>query len=352
MPVSRSTAEGLARSVADAYAEAERAMMELIAKRLAAGADAPDWAVKKLNQMAALKLQMETLIADLEREAITGVTTALTEAYQRGGLAALADLGKDGVIEPLAGRHAIEMLVAETITNLSATSARILRVTQDAYRDAVAKGAEQVLLGTSTRLQGSQMVLDDLAKSGITGFIDGAGRGWSLESYAEMAVRTGTMKASTAGHMDTLKENGLDLVIVSDTGSSCELCQPFEGQVFSLSGDSDEYPPFSEAEEGGLFHPNCRHQASAYQPGITRDYPEKTEEDREEEAQRYADNQKLRYLERQIRESKRMQAVAMTPEAKAKATARVKAYQAKAREHVAATDAVRQYAREQIGQAH
>lgn len=352
MPVSRSTAEGLARSVADAYAEAERLMLELIAKRLAAGADAPDWAVKKLNQMAALKLQMETLIADLEREMVTGVGSVLTEAYQRGGLAALADLGKGGVIEPLAGRHAIEMLVAETITNLSATSARILRVTQDAYRDAVAKGAEQVILGTSTRLQGAQMVLDDLASSGITGFVDAAGRGWSLESYAEMAVRSATMRASLAGHMDTLHENGLDLVIVSANGSPCELCQPWEGEVLSISGDTPGYQTVSDCEAAGWGHPGCRHTLSAYQEGVTRPYPDKSEQELADEAQRYADNQKLRYIERKIRESKRMEAVAMTPEAKAKAAARVKAYQAKAREHVASTDAVRQYAREQIGQAH
>jgi hypothetical protein len=260
-------------------------------------------------------------------------------------------LGK-GAIEPIAGVAAVEKLTTELVTNLNTTSARILRVTMDAYRDAVAKGAEQVLLGTSTRLQGAQMVLDDLAEKGITGFIDSAGRGWSLESYAEMAVRAGTMQASVQGHMDTLQANGLDLVIVSADGSPCELCAPWEGEVLSISGETPGYPTVEDCEAAGWGHPNCRHTLSAYQEGVTRDYPEKSEEEQAEEAQRYADNQRLRYIERQIRQSKRMEAVAMTPEAQAKATARVKAYQAKARAHVSATDAVRQPAREQIGQAH
>lgn len=350
-PVSRATAEELAREVAAAYAEAERLMLERIARNLAKGIDAPDWASKKLAQMAAYRLQMQTLIADLEIQAKTGVETALTQAYERGGLAALNDLGKSGVIEPVAGR-AVEKLTLDLIGALEATSPRVLRVAMDAYRDAVARGAEQVLLGTSTRVQGAQMVLDNLAAKGITGFIDSAGRSWSLESYAEMAVRAGIMKASVLGHTDTLQGNGIDLVIVSADGSPCELCQPWEGQVLSISGDHPDYPSVADCEAAGWGHPNCRHTMSAYQEGITRDYPEKSDEDLADEAERYADNQKLRYIERKIRESKRMEAVAMTPEAKANAKARTKAYQAKAREHVSTTEATRQYAREQIGKAH
>ena len=253
MPISRSTAEGLARAVADSYAEAERLMLVRIARNLKKGADSPDWATKKLAQMRAYKRQTEALIADLEKEAATGVETALTEAYKRGGLAALADIGSD--VEPLAGLNAVETLTAEVMTNLTATSARILRVTQDAYRDAVAQGAKQVLLGTSTRLQGAQMVLDDLARKGITGFIDSAGRGFSLESYSEMAVRTGCMRASVQGHTDTLRDNGLDLVIVSATGSSCPLCVDWEGQVLSISGETPWYATVEDAESAGWGHP-------------------------------------------------------------------------------------------------
>jgi hypothetical protein len=100
---------------------------------------------------------------------------------------------------------------------------------------------------------------------------------------------------------------------------------------------------------GGI--PNCRHTLSAYQEGITRPYPEKSAEEEAEEAQRYIDNQTLRDIERQIRASKRMEAVALDPAAANKAAARVKYYQSKAREHVASTDAVRQYSREAVGKA-
>ena len=99
-------------------------------------------------------------------------------------------------------------------------------------------------------------------------------------------------------------------------------------------------------------HPGCLHTLSAYQEDVTQEYPEKTEADKEAEAQRYADNQKQRLIERNIRESKRMEAVALDSAAAQKAAQRVARYQAQAREHVRSTSAVRQYARESITHAH
>ena len=355
MPVSRATAEHLARDVAALYAEAERLMLERIARNLAKGINGsgPHWYVTKLAQMTSYRLQTERLIVDLQRKASSGVSSALTTAYERGGLAAVAEVGAGAAqVERLGGISAVEKLAAETLGNLNATGPRILRAAMDAYRDAVAAGAADVLLGAETRIQATQGVLDRFAAKGITGFVDRAGRSWDLTSYSEMAMRAGTMNAAVAGHVDTLAANGLDLGIISADGSPCELCAEWEGEVVSLSGDDPNYPALSEAEGDGLFHPGCLHTVSAYQEGVTRDYPEKTAGERAAEAQRYADNQKLRYLERQIRASKRMQAVALDDAAKAKASARVAAYQAKAREHVATTTAVRQYAREQVGKAH
>ncbi|MEN6426112.1 MAG: phage minor capsid protein [Phycisphaerales bacterium] len=357
VPVSRKTAESLARNTAELYVEAERIMLERIARNLAKGIDAPLWAERKLASLQAYEAQTRHLIRDLQMQARTGVETALTQAYDRGGLAAVADLkpilGKGNEpVQPLPGIKAVESIAAETMGKLDATGQRILVTTRALYRESVSAGTNQVLLGTQTRLQATQTVLDDFAKKGITGFIDAAGRAWNLTSYAEMAVRAGTMNAAVAGHMDTLVANDLDLVIVSADGSPCPDCQPWEGEVLSISGDSDEYPALEEAEAAGLLHPGCLHDYSAYQEGITQPYPEKSEADLEAEAQRYKDNQQQRLIERNIRESKRMEAVALDPAAAQKAADRVAYYQAQAREHVANTSAVRQYAREQVGKAH
>ena len=452
MPVSRQVAESLAQQVTDLYRAAEQRMLERIASNLRKGLDRPQWAEEKLAQMRAYKRQTQALIRDLEEEARTGVTTALTDAYEAGGLTAVQDIeriraaggtvtpyvvpernaditfrtglslrgmtweqlaaeqerlkaieetllaqdrmtGNIGqrlttaqdklktsigdylrrggpttpaaaVVEPLAGLKAVELLVEETMGYLHATGPRILGSTMQAYKGAVeaghtaeleqsiAEGIAQVRLGAATRIQGSQTVLDNFAKHGITGLVDKAGRGWDLSTYAEMAVRAGTTNAAVAGHLDTLLANDLPLVIVSEDGAPCPSCVDWEGQILSIEPGNPEYDSVEDAMGAGLFHPGCKHDVSAYQEGYTRLYPEKSAEEIDAEAQLYLDNQKLRGIEREIRKSKRMEAVALDDNAKAAAHARVLRYQAQAREHVASTGSIRQYAREQAGKAH
>jgi hypothetical protein len=85
---------------------------------------------------------------------------------------------------------------------------------------------------------------------------------------------------------------------------------------------------------------------SAYFPGVTKIKPPQTDE------QGYADKQRQRAIERHIREWKRRKAVAMDGEAKAKADAKIKAWQAEARKNVRETGTKRLNYREQSGKAH
>jgi hypothetical protein len=68
-----------------------------------------------------------------------------------------------------------------------------------------------------------------------------------------------------------------------------------------------------------------------------------------EDPQGYEDTKKLRYLERKVRESKRLEAVAIDDDALRQATRRKLDYQAKIRHHVATTKAKRQRWRESFG---
>lgn len=103
------------------------------------------------------------------------------------------------------------------------------------------------------------------------------------------------------------------------------------------------YPTLDEARAAGLMHCNCRHSVSAYQEGITRPMGDVAD------PEGYADTQKLRYLERQTRAAKRVQAAAMDDVASQAAGVRVRAYQAKIRDLVSTTTAKRQPVRERLG---
>lgn len=401
MPVSPAQAEHLAAGVVAHYQDAEAALTARIARNLAKGIDAPEWAATKLAQMQEYERQARRLLADLEKKAATGIGTAITSAYEQGGLSAVADIAKlkpaddslatldariatleadrqsrlklgvnttyedtalvrlreqrigiarvvgepVAVVEPLAGLRAVEALTQETLGNVVATHRGILRSVMDTYRSVIAESSSGVLLGDQTRRQAAQAALNRFAAAGIKGFTDKAGRGWRLESYSEMALRTGCGRAAVQGHTDRLQANGFDLVIVSDAPKECNLCRPFEGHVFSLSGTNPKYPSLESARAAGLYHVNCRHSHSLFQPGVTRPMGDVAD------PQGYADSQRLRELERRVRAAKRVEQAAMDSPARTLAAGKVRMRQAAIREHVAKTGAKRLPYREQIGKA-
>lgn len=372
MPVSPTLAENLAGTVLDLYLDAEQALLARIARSLAEGIDAPGWAERQLLLVQTYRARAARLLAEVERSAAAAVGDAVQTAWNRGTAAALADLQKLGQLDPagaltldqvLPGARAVERLAAETISTVTATTPRILRATQDVYRDVISQVASRTLLGAETRRQTAQEALNRFARRGVTGFVDRAGRGWSMESYVEMAVRTATAHAAVDAHTARLEASGHDLVIVSDAPQECARCRPWEGKVLSLSGgtvgaiQTDHATAdgqrvrvhvagtLRQARAAGLYHPGCRHSHSAYLPGVTA-APTDTAD-----PQGDADRQRLRALERRVRAAKREQSAALDDGAARKAGAKVRDAQAAIRQHVATSSAKRIPAREQIGRA-
>lgn len=354
-------AAGLARATVDLYADAERILLARIARALGADLDAPAWAEQKLLQVQLLRLQAEQLLAALTAPVEQAVAEAVAVAYNRGTAAAVSDLAGvlgtalEDLADPVPGTAAVQRLVAEAVANVTATHARILRVTLDAYRQVIVEASGQVLLGTVTRREAAQRALNDFAARGITGFVDRAGRGWSLTGYVEMAVRTTTAKAALNATADRFQSLGQDLVIVSDAPQECKLCRPFEGKVLSLTGatvgridgagGTRVADTLAGARSAGLFHPGCRHSYSLFQPGISRP-PSRTAD-----PQGDADRQRLRAMERRVREWKRREAAALDDRARASAAAKVRDWQGAIRQHTGTTTAKRQRHREQIRSA-
>jgi hypothetical protein len=106
---------------------------------------------------------------------------------------------------------------------------------------------------------------------------------------------------------------GRDLVVISDSPRECRLCAPFEGRLLSVSGATlvgtevdghRVHGTVAEARVAGLWHPNCTHRADPFTPGFTRVPVAK------ENAEGYAQAQKLRRLEREVRDLKRRRTAA------------------------------------------
>lgn len=366
MPVDPGVGERLARRVSELYGEAELTLLRRVARALGQGLDAPTWAMQKLLELDLLRARMA---ADLDQVAETGTTavrTVIAEAFRLGQATAVDDLDQAGIDVrlPPARARAVDVLAGDTLAAVTGIRPVALRRVTDIFQQVVAEAGAVVTLGADTRRGAAQGALNRLAGRGLTGFTDRAGRAWSMESYVEMAVRTGTGNAAVQGHVDQLQANGLDLVVVSDAPRECPACRPWEGKVLSLGrgvagaierpSATDGRPvtvrvagTLDDARRAGFQHPNCRHSVSAYLPGATR-RPEVTAD----RPGGYEAQQRQRAIERAIREWKTREALALDEQSAAAARAKVRQWQQAMRDHLAAhPDLKRQGAREQVGRA-
>lgn len=358
MPVSRLLTEGLANQVAGIYGTVELRLLRLIAQQLQAGADSPTWAENKLAELQLLRKRAESMAAGATLEGIDALTTAVQAAYLRGvasGQGDLDELGVDFDGDVPQAERAVASLVSAQSSTFKSIGLQIVRSVDDAYREVIARASVGTLTGASTRLQDAQTALDDLARKGLRGPVDSSGRRWNVRTYVEMATRTTSAQAAVSGHLDRLEQAGIPLVIVSDSPRECEICRPWEGKVLSrgpvdamlpnaLTGQLERVTvdgTVNEATRDGLFHPNCTHNLSAYIPGATKRGATANPEGFEERA-------RLRALERTVREWKRREAVAVTPEAARKARGKVREWQAAIRDHVEATGLNRKRNRESL----
>lgn len=150
----------------------------------------------------------------------------------------------------------------------------IARLENDPYRKLA---LEQILRQEAAGkpwIKSSQDLVKELETNGITGFTDKAGRKWSMQAYGNMAVRTTARQAEVAA---LLTSDEYDLWQITTVGTTCPVCAPLEGRVYSKSGTNPDYPPltvaFGKIDPYGSndlsntylnIHPNCLHSLVKY----------------------------------------------------------------------------------------
>lgn len=98
-----------------------------------------------------------------------------------------------------------------------------------------------------------------LIDQGISSLFDRGGKTWSLDTYAEMLVRTKQREALNSGLVNRSMENGIILFRVTFTGTKHKACAYWEGKLVTVNGEFG-LPTIAEATAKGLFHPNCYHR--------------------------------------------------------------------------------------------
>lgn len=137
---------------------------------------------------------------------------------------------------------------------------RRIGLEQEAFRQAAGYGVNKSV----------PAFVDALRREGVTAFTDKAGRKWNLHTYGAMVSRTTSRQAEVLAVL-TADENH-DLYQISSHNTTCAICAPLEGRVYSKSGTDPDFPPlaaaFGKVDPTGPdtlantwlnIHPNCLH---------------------------------------------------------------------------------------------
>lgn len=220
--------------------------------------------------------EIRAILAELSRQAIgTEQTPGLAwqvvrEGYGRGRSEALRGRGDDGGGPVGVGLGAVDLRLLRTLYDGLAEqlAGAIDHANRHANRQVRSVVLGELLVGAAagrSRGDTAAAVGEDLRSRGVSGLLDKSGRSWRLSTYAETVTAWEAAKANTTGALQRLAENGIDLAVVSDHASACDVCKRYEGRIYSISGTHPEYPALTVAPP---YHHRCRHVITAYVEGL------------------------------------------------------------------------------------
>lgn len=350
-------ANSLAQTVSDLVAQIEMRLIWEIARDVNRGLGGGSrYEVDMTARYGALYARLQKQLGKPWQNVLTTVQAALDKAAEAGQGMAERDLAgrlanrPETLGVPVTNVRALEVIASDLHRVLADLPAIALRNAFDSYQQIISTPAALNATGVLTRRKATQDALNGFAARGIDGFTDKAGRTWHIDTYAEMATRTGAAHSLRAAYEGELIARGEDLVLVTGNTYTCRLCAPWQDKVLSLTGlypagvhrlpsaVGDGYVTvhvagtMEEARAAGLHHPNCTHSEGLYLPGATVIEPGTMGI---RDAETYDASQRQRALEREIRKQKRLLVAAITGEAESKARAAIRGYQAQIRELLA-----------------
>lgn len=340
----------------DIALQMELELIENISKSVGAGKiGSAEWYIQKMADLGKMTEQnrriIQRYIDPLDSAMESEIRTALQSRLNGLDTAFIgAGFGEVSAV----AENSIQDLILSYSSSTAGTANRIgsnmLAGSSKAYTDTLTITQNKVLAGISTPQEALKETLNSWTAKGLPALYDKAGREWQADSYVNMQVRT----AQTAGYTDlTMTRNeqyGNDLIEIDSHVGARPGCEPYQGKVYSQSGESERFPALSSTSYGepdGIFGINCRHNMYPYIPGESEKayspFPKKQNQ------QAYENAQKQRYLEREIRKAKRQAASIEAAGLDASAEkAKVRQKQSNMRSFIDETGRTRQKSKEQI----
>lgn len=225
---------------------AELQLEAAIARAVASGAIGTE-----ANRRRQLDLIRQFLV-QVQNQTVGKAAEVIVEAYRNGLV--IADGEFKGNFNSI-HQEAVNVLVQNLVSRINDSITTVGRTVDDIFRRETLRQSALGLIESGTRREATERLKQTLIDQGKTSFVDAAGRHWNLDRYVSMAVRTTSREATTQATLMRFAERGIDLVTISEHPTSCDICKPYQGKTWSLTGTRryeklDVFPPF---------HPNCRH---------------------------------------------------------------------------------------------
>lgn len=266
VPPSRNAA---AEQLMKLFAQTEQKLIAEITRKRAAGY--VDYA-----ETAALRRIRETMQKMVD-ESAKYVPLAIEKEFYKGEKHAAGYRNARQVVTPGRTRAAeiltdnllgqIQEMAGNALADATTKVQLIGRPDADIFRTLGLRTASQNVAIGASGMGGVEAMARALEASGITAFVDKAGRPWSLRAYGNLAVRTTVKQAQVSA---VLTEDDHDLYQIVRHNAPCRLCATYSGRVYSKSGTNPHYPPlamaFGKIDPAGPndlsnsflnIHPNC-----------------------------------------------------------------------------------------------
>jgi hypothetical protein len=323
----------------------------------------------KLEKMAEMHLLNESNIQMIAKEA--GVAEVeLRKMVRKLGLTVTKDIDQfleidapltdvDDRLEALVKQSFLDLnnFVNQTLLTTALGNNPIMRQ----YEDLLNQAVSIVTTGLKTRDQAIKHVVTQMVNNGVaSGFVDKAGRTWSIETYARTVIDSTTSRVFNEMRFQRAAEFGIVTAYMYAHAAARPKCAPIQGGIVLMvpTGDAPEkwqkYPSiydYSYGTPSGTRGTNCKHDFLPINPDINElpddPYAHISEAEAIENSKIQA---KQRALEREIRRAKTECMVAKSadmPDLAMSANLRVKKYDSALKQLVDGHDWLhRDYSRE------
>jgi hypothetical protein len=248
------------QALARLYIQAAKTLRQQIREAHKRGATGT--AAYRAAQLQRVQLQLRVL----EQRTPALALQVAAAPYTVAATAVDVAFGEAGAAYAFTGSHLrAATVIAQNLANRLDDSVQLVgRRTEDAFRRiALEEVGQGVAAGTERRTVSAaiqQRLVNEGVTDAVTGFVTRDGRRLQLDDYARMVARTTTREAMSAGISNRMAERGEKLITISAHATSCDICQPYEGNTYALPGTEAE--GYDTIDQLPPFHPNCLHVAT------------------------------------------------------------------------------------------